>query len=150
MASIFQTLSKKIKYIIYDIREVLLLQYYYLKMNDCDVSLVSPQKNIFLTNNLLKLENVLLKKKYKNKLLIMNWSFSETPLHARNRIENLMYNFNYIMISFQDRFEEINNLNYFNNLKNKLKKYKFDVKIENIITMKFSSRVNHYYFFAKR
>ena len=54
------------------------------------------------------------------------------------------------MISFQDRFEEINNLNYFNNLKNKLKKYKFDVKIENIITMKFSSRVNHYYFFAKR
>ena len=67
MASIFQTLSKKIKYIIYDIREVLLLQYYYLKMNDCDVSLVSPQKNIFLTNNLLKLENVLLKKKYKNK-----------------------------------------------------------------------------------
>lgn len=150
MASIFQTLSKKIKYIIYDIREVLLLQYYYLKMNDCDVSLVSSQKNIFLTNNLLKLKNVLSKKKYKNKLLIMNWSFSEIPLNARNKFENMIYNFNYIIISFQDKFEEINNLNYFNNLKNKLKENKFEVKIEKIITMKFSSRVNHYYFFAKK
>jgi len=150
MASIFQTLSKKIKYIIYDIREVLLLQYYYLKMNNFDVSLVFPQKNIFLTNNLLKLKNVLLKNKNKNKLLIMNWSFSEIHLHARSRIENLIYNFNYIIISFQDKFEEIDNINYFNNLKNKLKKYQFEVKIENIITMKFSSKVNHYYFFAKR
>jgi len=150
MASIFQILSRKIKYIIYDIREALLLQYYYLKMNDCNVSLVSPKKNIFLTNNLLKLKNVLLKKKYKNKLLIMNWSFSEIPLNTRNRFENLIYNFNYIIISFQDKFEKINNINYFNNLKNKLKKNKFSVKIEKIITMKFSSRVNHYYFFAKR
>ena len=90
------------------------------------------------------------KKKYKNKLLIMNWSFSEIPLNGRNKFENMMYNFNYIIISFQDKFEEINNINYFNNLKNKLKDNKYDVKIEKIITMKFSSRVNHYYFFAKR
>ena len=149
MASIFQTLSKKIKYIIYDIREVLLLQYYYLKMNNYDVSFVSSKKNIFLTNNIFKLKNTLLKKNNKKKLLIMNWSLSEIPLHTRSSIENLIYNFNYMIISFQDKFEKIDNINYFNSLKNKLTKYKFDIKIEKITTMKFSSRVNHYYFFAR-
>ena len=79
----------------------------------------------------------------------MNWSLSEIPLHTRSSIENLIYNFNYMIISFQDKFEKIDNINYFNSLKNKLTKYKFDIKIEKITTMKFSSRVNHYYFFAR-
>ena len=148
MASIFQSISKRVKYIIYDTREVLLLQYYYLKMNDYDVSLVSSKKNIFLISKLFKLKNILTKKIYKNKLLIMNWSFSETPLRSRIRIENLMYNFDYILISFQNKFDEINNINYFNKLKNKLIKNKFNVKIQKIETMKFSSKVNHFYFFA--
>jgi hypothetical protein len=148
MASIFQSVSKRIKYIIYDTREVLLLQYYYLKMNDYDVSFVSLKKNIFLISKLFQLKNILTKKIYKNKLLIMNWSFSETPLCSRIRIENLMYNFDYILISFQNKFDEINNINYFNKLKNKLVKNKFNVKIQKIETMKFSSRVNHFYFFA--
>ena len=47
MASIFQKISTKIKYIIYDTREVLLLQYYYLKMNNYNVSFVTPSKNIY-------------------------------------------------------------------------------------------------------
>lgn len=149
MASIFQTISRKIKYIIYDVKEVLLLQYYYLGMNNYDVSFVSPQKNIFLINDLSKLKIFFLKKEYQNKLLIMNWSFSEIPLDARGRMENLIYNFDYIIITFQDKFEKINNINYFNNLKNKLVKFNFSVEIEKIITMKFSSSVNHYYFFAK-
>ena len=148
MASIFQTLSKKIKYIIYDIREVLLLQYYYLKMNDCDVSFASSKKKIYLISNLNKFKNFPIKK-YRNKLLIMNWSFSEIPMQVRNKFENFMCNFNYIIISFQDKFEEINNINYFNNLKKKLIRHKFIVKKTEILTMKFSSRVNHYYFFAR-
>ena len=149
MASIFQKLSKKIKYIIYDTREVLLLQYYYLKLNNCDVSFVSPNKHIFLINNLFKLKNIFSQKKYKKKLLIMNWSFSEIPIYERVKIEYLIYKFDYIIISFQDKFENINNIKYFNELKNKLKKYRFEVQMEDILTMKFSSKVNHYYFFGK-
>lgn len=149
MASIFQKISKKIKYIIYDTREVLLLQYYYLKMNNHDVSFSSPSKNIFLIGDLIKLKNILLRKKHKNKLLIMNWSFSEIPICERIKIEKFMYQFDYIIISFQDKFENINNINYFNKLKIKFNSLKFQVKIEKIETMKFSSMVNHYYFFAK-
>jgi hypothetical protein len=149
MASIFQKIKKKIKYIIYDTREVLLLQYYYLKMNSSNVSLISLSKNILLIGNLSKLKSVLFKNKYKNKLLIMNWSFSEIPIHERARIESLIYKFNYVIISFQDKFENINNINYFQKLENKLNKRKFEVKIEKIVTMRFSSSVNHYYFFAK-
>ena len=79
----------------------------------------------------------------------MNWSFSEVPIYERIKVEELIYKFDYIIISFQDKFENINNLDYFQELKDKLRKNKFHVKIENIKTMKFSSKVNHYYFFAK-
>jgi hypothetical protein len=149
MASIFQKISKKIKYVIYDTREALLLQYYYLKMNNYDASLVLPNKNIFLIGNLFKLNKFFIKKKNKKKLLIMNWSFSEIPLYERVRIEYLIYKFDYIIISFQDKFENINNLNYFANLKKKLGKHRFETNIESIKTMKFASKVNHYYLFAK-
>jgi len=149
MASIFQKISTKIKYIIYDTKEVLLLQYYYLKMNNYNVSFATPSKNIFLTSNLLKFKKLLLQKKYSKKLLIMNWSFSEVPIYERIKVEKLVYKFDYIIISFQDKFENINNIDYFQKLKNKLRKNRFDIKIENIKTMKFSSKVNHYYFFAK-
>jgi hypothetical protein len=118
-------------------------------MNNCDVSFVAPNKNIFLINSLFKLKTTFLQKKYKKKLLIMNWSFSEIPIYERVKIEYLIYKFDYIIISFQDKFENINNIKYFKELKNKLKKYQFEVQIEDILTMKFSSKVNHYYFFAK-
>ena len=149
MASIFQKISKKIKYIIYDTREALLLQYYYLKMNNYHVSFTSSNKNIFLIDNLYNIKKIFLQKKYKKKLLIMNWSFSEIAINERFKIEYLVCQFDYIIISFQDKFENINNINYFNNLKIKLKRYKFDVETMSITTMKFSSKVNHYYLFAK-
>ena len=63
MADIFLKINKKVNYTIYDMYEVNLLQYYYLKMNNHNPKLNSYKNKINLTN---KLNN--LKKNKKNSL----------------------------------------------------------------------------------
>ena len=43
-------------------------------------------------------------------LFIANWSISEMPLKLRKKILKYIFNVNYILISFQDKFENINKL----------------------------------------
>ena len=70
----FFKINKKINYTIYDMYEVNLLQYYYLKMNNHNPKLNSYKNKINLINRLNDL------KKFKNNnLLIANWSLSEFP-----------------------------------------------------------------------
>jgi len=149
MANIFNKISKKIKYIIIDLKEVSLLQYYYLSMNFHRISLNKEKKsNIFLLNNMNDTKYFFYKHNSKNFFLIMNWSFSEIPIKERMKIEKIIYKFKYILICFQSTFENIDNLKYFKLLKNTLKKNNFKTEIKKNILMKFSSNVNHYYFFA--
>ena len=151
MANTFFKISKSIKYIIIDLFEVSLLQFYYMSMNSHKVSFIEDSnKNFFLFNDMYKANSILKRKKIKNKLLIMNWSFSEIPLTERKKNEFCFFYYDYILICFQDKFEDINNLQYFKNLQKKLEKKKYKTLISKNLTMKLSSLVNHYYFFAKK
>jgi hypothetical protein len=149
MANLFKKISNKNKYIIFDTKVVSLLQYYYLAMNGHPVSFENNnRKNILLVNNSSKLRFFINHVKCNNRLLIMNWSFSEIPINQRIKYEDLIFKFNYIIISFQDKFENINNSKYFDLLKKKLESKNYNIHIKKIHIMKLSSLVNHYYFFG--
>ncbi len=124
MSDIFFKINKNISYTIYDMHEVNLLQYYYLKMNNH-----KPQLNKI--NNKLNLINKLndLKKIRNYKLVIANWSLSEFPLKFRNKFISIIKNSKYSIISFQKNFENIDNLNFFKKEINKLGS-KYVVKID--------------------
>ena len=155
MARLFSKINKKAKFIILDTPEVNLLQYYYIKCNNLKVSFGYKQNsNIYLIDELNKIKRKInMIKNKKNKLLIANWSLSETPIKFRNKIKFIFKFFSDCLITFQDQFENIDNLKYFNTLKNALlNKYNYKSKIIKIDTMnKFdlTSNVNHYYLFSK-
>lgn len=146
MARIFSQISEQIKYKIYDTNLVNCLQYYYLKQNDLDVG---------FDNNKFELVNDLrdfnFNKNLENSLFIANWSLSEVPLSLRENVSKSIENFDYIMISFQKNFEDINNLEYFEDLKEKLKD-RYDIKI--IINEFYKGNLfkeeRHYFLFGKK
>ena len=74
MADIFVKNNKNVNYTIYDMYEVNLLQYYYLKMNNHIPKLNSHSNKINLINKLNDL-----RKCKNNTLVIANWSLSEFP-----------------------------------------------------------------------
>ena len=115
MADIFLKINKKINYTIYDMYEVNLLQYYYLKMNNYNPKLNSYKNKINFINNLNDLKKI-----KKNSLVIANWSLSEFPLNFRKKFISTIKNSKYAIISFQKNFEKINNYNFFINQINKL------------------------------
>lgn len=151
MAQIFKKINKRCNYVIFDTAEVNLLQYYYLKMNNIPVTINKIQsKKVCLISklSLIKKYNKKMNKRNVN-LLIANWSISEMPIDLRNKINKLTYNFPNKLISFQEKFENINNLNYFLKYRDTLKKK--IVKIEKHYHYKKSllNNNNHFYFFSK-
>ena len=108
----FFKINKKIKYICYDTDYVNLLQFYYLKHNNLNVGFNKNNK-FYLTSNLKKSRN-------NNDLFIANWSLSETPINFRNKFFKVLSSSKYFLICFQQNFENIDNLKYFNLLKKKL------------------------------
>ena len=125
MAQVFQKVNKNTKFIIFDLLEVNLLQYYYLRRNGFKVSINRDDgSNIILVNSLFVLKKMLFKYSSKNSLLIANWSISETPIRFRKKFMFIYNFFNYQLIAYQKTFEGIDNVNFFkkkiiNNLVNK-------------------------------
>ena len=143
MARIFSKIDKNIKYTCFDTVYVNLLQYYYLSHNNLDVGFVKNRQ--FFLNS--KFKNT----KEKNDLFIANWSLSETPIQFRKKFYFKIIYSKYIFISFQEKFEDINNLKYFYNLKKKLEN-KFDIKIikNKFYKGNFIHKQNHYFFVGKK
>lgn len=125
MAQVFQKVNKNTKFIIFDLLEVNLLQYYYLRRNGFKVSINRDDgSNIILVNSLIVLKKILFKYNSKNSLLIANWSISETPIRFRKKFKFIYNFFNYQLIAYQKTFESIDNVSFFkkkiiNNLVNK-------------------------------
>ncbi len=143
MARIFSKLSKKIKYICYDTDYVNLLQFYYLKHNNLNVGFNKNNK-FYLTSNLKKSRN-------NNDLFIANWSLSETPINFRNKFFKVLSSSKYILICFQENFENIDNLKYFNLLKKKLSsKFKVVIKKNRFYRGNIFYKQNHYFFIGKK
>ena len=143
MARIFSKINKNIKYICFDTSYVNLLQFYYLKHNNLNVGF-KKNNNFYLISNIKN-------KVIKNDLFIANWSLSETPINFRKKFIPNILNSKYILIAFQEKFEEINNLKYFNQLKSKMKN-KFQIKIfkNKYYRGNFLSKQNHYFFIGRR
>jgi hypothetical protein len=86
----------------------------------------------------------------KSSLFIANWSISEMPIKLRNDILGKTTNFHHSIIGFQEKFENINNINYFINYKKKIER-KCSVRIKKLQYYKksFFNKSNHFYFFTK-
>ena len=148
MARIFSKLNKKIKYTCFDTHNVNLLQFYYLKHNNLDVGF--SKKNDFFLNSNLKKVNKTYETKLKS-LFIANWSLSETPKKFRKNFISIIKKNEFILICFQEKFEDIDNLKYFNNLRSKLSN-KFAIKIlkNKFYTGNMINKHNHYFFVGKK
>ena len=126
-----------------------LLQYYYLRQNNLNVGF-KKKNNYFLISNFTKNKNFLLKK-FHNHFFIANWSLSETPIKFRKQFLKIIKNSKFVLISFQEYFEGIDNLSYFSKLKKKLKK-KFHIKIlkNPYYNGNIFRRQNHYFLIGKK
>jgi len=151
MARIFSKINRSCNYLIFDTEEVNCLQYYYLKLNKLNVKFETIKANFNLTKSI-----ILLKKKLfstnGNSLFIANWSISEMPIKLREKILKYIFNVNYILISFQDKFENINNIKYFKKIKIDLEKRNFNVEISPLkhYNNAIFNTNKHYYLFAKK
>ena len=99
------------KYTIFDIKEFLALQRYYLSMLDLykknTIELVSEIKDDFANPD----------------LCIMTWSLSEVPLELRERFIDKIGKPKYFLIAYQKNFGNVDNIQYFNSFKNKFNDY---------------------------
>ena len=152
MAKIFNDLDHSVNYTIFDLPEVNLLQYYYLKSNKINFKLDSPKEEKVITSkiNFLEEKIKLLKKENKKIMVVANWSLSEMPLSLRKKLEFLFENCNFGLISYQSNFEDICNKTYFESLEKKLiDKFFF----KNLPINEMNSILNrnkHFLFFMKK
>ena len=107
MARIFSKINKRTVFTCFDTNIVNLLQYYYLKQNNLDVGF-SKKNKFHLISNIKKINT-----RYSNSLFIANWSLSETPINFRKKFIKSIKNSKLILISFQENFENMDNLKYF-------------------------------------
>ncbi len=140
MADVFIKLNKNIKFTIYDMYEVNLLQYYYLKMNKHNPKLNSIHGKLKLLNNLNDLNKL-----KNNNLTIANWSLSEFPINFRKKFLRIIKNSKYNIISFQRNFEKIDNFHFF---KKEIKKlgsnYKSNIDTFDHYNNSFLNKNKHY------
>lgn len=151
MARIFFNINKRVNYKIFDTFYMNLLQYYYLKILNQNPFLgYRAKQNLLLMNDVNQLKKFN-KKKIKDLLFIANWSLSEVSLEFRKKFQETILKSKYILISFQETFEDINNIKYFNNLKSRLQsRYKIKIIRNKFYNGNFFSEHNHYFFLAKR
>ena len=147
LAYTFKKINKNSKFIIFDTNEVNLLQFYYLKKNNLNVNFknYNSKTDIILINSLREFKKQLLIFKNKKKLFVANWSLSETPLSFRRKIQSLIDKFDFQLISFQHKFEDIDNIKYFKKLNYLNKNKNRNSKIIQIPHLK-----NNYYLFSKK
>ena len=138
MCRLFNSLGFNSKYVIFDLPSFSLLQKYYLKSLGHRLLTVEEfcreQSGILCISDLQELKDVLKTViSVKRILFIGTWSISETAIDLRNNIFLLLNNFNLFLIAYQDKFKEVDNIDYFKNIQNNYKKIKWDNwKIEHI------------------
>ena len=152
MVPVMKNINKNIEYTIYDLPEVNLLQYYYLKSQNinCEISSLNENINLISEIDILKEKIKKLEKKGKKILIIANWSFSEMPVTLRKDLEFMFLSCDFAFVSFQDYFENISNISYFEELEKKLSK-DFSISIIPIKEMNSVFNSNkHFCFLLKR
>jgi len=123
MCRLFYNLGFEGKYIIFDLPHFSALQTYYLKaigINVCEFDRIQSSENdVVCISDIDTLKNTLSGNDgLSNSIFIATWSISEAPLHIRDSILPLVSHFRSFLIAYQDNFGEINNIMYFEDLKN--------------------------------
>jgi len=123
MCKLFHNLGFEGKYIIFDFPHFCALQKYFLKsvgitVHDFD-KIQSLENGVFCVSDIETFKILLSKcNDCRNSLFIATWSMSEAPLDIRNSILPLLSQFKSFLIAYQDNFGEVNNIRYFDSLKN--------------------------------
>ena len=120
MGRLFYNLDFNGRYIIFDLPEFSLLQKFYLKTIGFKVLSIDEFKNgkkgILCISDIKELEDILVNLDNSRKnLFLATWSLSEVPDYIRQSIVPLLNNFNLFLIAYQDKFNEMNNIEYFQN-----------------------------------
>ena len=114
--------SFKGRYLIFDLPHFSALQNYYLSSMEIHVdnnfSPHSSKNGVACISDIEKLQEIL-SDKYpsdllENSMFIATWSFSEIPLGLRSKFLSFISKFSFFLIAYQDKFEEINNIEFFN------------------------------------
>lgn len=92
-------------------------------------------------NNLTSLR--VSQKKFRPNLTFAMWSLSEMPIKLRENLIPIIFDSDFILIGYQEKFENINNLAYFKNLQKKKLNYKFQ-------NIKVPYLKNNFYLFAEK
>ena len=126
------------QYIIFDLPNFSFLQKYYLqnlghKLLTFD-ELISGCNGIYCSSSL---DEIFSLNKYINSkdrsLFIATWSYSETPLEFRAQFLSFISLFKSHLFAYQEVFEKINNIVFFNNLKEKVSNIKWvDCEVETL------------------
>lgn len=106
-------------YTIYDLPEFSAIQKYFLSC----VGIYSPKKIALITST-TEAEKAMAHNNAID-LFIATWSISESPISVREKIWALISDPTYILIVYQNTFEEIDNRKYFANFKEKRHNYEW-------------------------
>lgn len=117
MCRVFHKLGFLGKYVIFDLPAFSAIQRFYLRsvgvpVLDAD-SFAKARQGVLLLSSLEELMAILSSHPESKKLFLATWSLSETPLAMRDALKPLLAGFDSNLIAFQHRFEEIDNLDYF-------------------------------------
>jgi hypothetical protein len=130
MCKLFHNLGFKGKYVIYDFPHFSALQKYFLKTVGITVhtfdNFQSEKTGVTCVSDIDALKDILSAYgDYSNSLFIAMWSISETPLQIKNSILPLVSHFDSFLISYQDKFGGMDNIEYFKTYKNN---YEHDIR----------------------
>jgi hypothetical protein len=140
-------------YILYDLPQQSILQSYFLESLNLPVSSFEDFKGGKSAGNILISEFEQLvdfmerysKEDTKVSLFIATWSLSECPVDFREKVTQIIFpKVNHFLIAYQEKFEGVNNVDYFNSLKEKYKD-RFDRLVEQMFLRK-----GDYYFLGKK
>jgi len=122
MCRLFHNLGFNGRYIIFDLPSFSALQRYFLKTIGLPVRSVAEfmksKTGIVCVSDVQELKALLADNiGANNGMFIATWSISESPMGVRDSILPLVSGFELFLIAYQDRFEEVNNADFFNNWK---------------------------------
>lgn len=122
MCRLFFNLGFKGTYVIFDLPSFSSLQRYYLNASGLPVQ--SPhdrfesKTRIKCVSDIHQLKTILGDiPTSKKSLFLATWSISEAPIGVRDAVLPLVADFQSFLIAYQDRFEEMNNIDFFENWK---------------------------------
>lgn len=131
MCRLFYNLGFSGRYLIFDLPPFSALQRYFLKTNNLPVKsigeFVDSKKGIVCVSDNDLLEDIITNIESANKMFVATWSISETPINIRENVLPLVNDYQAFLIAYQDRFGEMDNVDFFTNWKETINGVSFRV-----------------------